>query len=318
MHDAGQTPTYVIALGGNAIIRQGEEGTIEQQAAHAREALEAVAALAAGGAHIVITHGNGPVVGNILLRNEAAAGSVSPMPLYIADADSAGGIGFLLQYTLLNLLREASLDRAVATLVTQVVVDPEDPAFAEPSKPVGPHYDAARAVELTREHSWLMTEVAPGIWRRVVASPLPTRIIETEVVRKLAESGDIVIAAGGGGIPVVEGPTGLITPVDAVVDKDFASALLARDLEADVLILLMEADALYRDWGTQDARPVDRISVSDARELLDSGNLSRGSIGPKLAACAQFAEETGRDALICASDRLADALAGRAGTRVTP
>ncbi|MBS3956139.1 MAG: carbamate kinase [Clostridiales bacterium] len=318
MHQHINTPLYVIALGGNAIIRPGEAGTIEQQVAHASEALEPVARLAAEGAGIVLTHGNGPVVGNILLRNEAAAESVSPMPLYIADADSEGGIGFMLQNTLRNLMRRIGVTREVATIVTQVAVDPNDPAFTAPSKPVGPHYAAARARELANLRGWTLAKVGADAWRRVVPSPRPLRIIETAVVRTLVDAGDVVIAAGGGGIPVFESADGAtLTPIDAVVDKDWSSALLARDIGADLLAVLMEADALYLGWGSDTARLVPRITVGDAHVLLDSGALAAGSIAPKLAACVMFVEYTGKEALMCASNRLEEGLVGKSGTRIT-
>lgn len=319
MEAAAHAPLYVIALGGNAILRPGEAGTIEQQTAHAREALEPVARLAARGAGLVLTHGNGPVVGNILLRSEAAAGSVSPMPLYIADADSEGGIGFMLQNTLRNLMRQTGVDREVATIVTQVAIDASDPAFAAPSKPVGPHYDATRARELADSRGWTLARVGADSWRRVVPSPRPLRVIETAIVRTLVRAGDIVIAAGGGGVPVVESADrATLTPIDAVVDKDWSSALLARDIGADRLAILMEADALYLHWGTDSARAIRHITTADARVLLDSGTLASGSIAPKLAACVMFVEETGREALMCASNRLEEGLAGAEGTRVTP
>ena len=318
MNAMPDTPLHVIALGGNALIRRGERGTIEEQTAHAREALAPVAELAATGARIVVTHGNGPIVGNILLRNEAAAASVHPMPLYIADADSEGGIGFVLQYTLRNLMREAGVDRTAATIVTQVVVDPADPAFLVPSKPVGPHYEPDRAAELAALEGWMLTEVASGVWRRVVPSPRPVRIIEAGTAKLMTDAGVIVIAAGGGGIPVTEDTNGIVSPVDAVVDKDWTSALLACDLDADSLAILMEADALYRDWSTPHASRIARITAAEADEMLASGQLATGSIAPKVAACAHFARTTGREAVMCAAEDLTGAIAGTAGTHVVP
>ncbi len=318
MSATADTPLHVIALGGNAIIRRGERGTIEEQTAHAREALAPVAELAATGARIVVTHGNGPIVGNILLRNEAAAASVQPMPLYIADADSEGGIGFVLQYTLRNLMRESGVERSAATVVTQVVVDPADPAFLAPSKPVGPHYGPERAAELSALEGWMLSEVAPRAWRRVVPSPRPVRVVETETVRLLTDAGVIVIAAGGGGVPVTEDARGIVTPVDAVIDKDWTSALLASDLAAETLAVLMEADGLYRDWGTPQAIRIDTITVAEAEEMLASGALAAGSIAPKLAACTLFVRTTGREAVICSAEDLEAGLSATAGTRVVP
>ncbi len=317
-------PPIVVALGGNAIVRRGESGTIEQQALRAREALTPVADLVAAGRSVVLTHGNGPVVGNIIMRNEAARDIVPPMPLYIAGADSEGGIGFMLQNTLHNLLAERDLPRPVVTLVTQVVVDPADPAFGIADKPIGPYLGRPEADLLGAERGWSFAEAGDGPLRRVVPSPRPLRVVEAPAVGTLAAAGQVVIAAGGGGVPVVERPDGTLEPVEAVVDKDWTSALLACEIGASALAVLMEADGLYRDWGTPTAERIERLTVTEARELIDGGSLARGSIAPKVAACAWFAAEcrasaghAPAEAVICASDALADALAGRAGTRIS-
>lgn len=309
---------YVIALGGNAILRRGDDGTITTQFARADASMRHVAVLAAAGDRLVLTHGNGPVVGNIVLRNEAARDTVPPMPLYIAGADSEGGIGLMLQMSLHNRLRTAGVDRAVLSVITQCVVDAGDPAFAAPSKPIGPYFDAFGAARLTAEEGWVFAEEGDRGWRRIVASPQPLRIVEAPTIRRLAEEGDIVIAAGGGGVPVLEGEDGTLQGVDAVIDKDRASALLAREIDASVLVILMEEPHVFVAYGTPRQRSLERLTVDEADALIASGELAKGSIRPKVEACADFARTCGREAIICAVDSLEDALAGRAGTRIVP
>jgi carbamate kinase len=306
----------VVALGGNAILRRGDDGAIATQFARAGLALAPVARLAATGTRLVVTHGNGPVVGNIVVRNQLAAGHVTPMPLYVADADSEGGIGFMLQTTLLNLCEGAGCARPVVTLVTLVEVDADDPAFAAPDKPIGLHMTAEQARALAAEQGWTVREEPGCGWRRVVASPEPVRIVEAATIARLARAGDIVIAAGGGGVPVARGADGRLTGIDAVVDKDRASALLAIDADADALVILMEAEAVALGFGTADERLLDRLTAREVRELLAAGAFAGGTIGPKVEAAARFAEATGKPAHICRADALEDALAGRAGTMI--
>ena len=307
--------TIVVALGGNAISRAGDEPGIESQFARADSAMGHVASLVAEGAHIVLTHGNGPVVGDILLRNEAARDRIAPMPLYIADADSEGGIGLMLQQSLGNQLRLRGVPVPIVALVTQVVVDADDPAFDSPTKPIGPRMNSEEAHRLASERGWHIAEEPGRGWRRVVPSPRPQRIIETAAVRALVRAGVVAIAAGGGGVPVVEDADGMLRGVDAVIDKDWASAVLAAEIAAEAFVILMEADAVYESWGTPDETRFDRLTPEQAHDLLGSGGLLAGSIGPKVAACAWFAEKTGNTALICRGEDLTAALAGRAGTR---
>lgn len=308
--------TLVIALGGNAILRRGDDGTITTQFARADASMRHIAVLAAAGDRLVLTHGNGPVVGNIVLRNEAARDIVPPMPLYIAGADSEGGIGLMLQMSLHNRLRLAGVERTVLSVVTQCVVAADDPAFTTPTKPIGPYFDKARATRLAAEEGWVFAEEGDRGWRRVVASPRPLSIIEAETIGRLAAEGDIVIAAGGGGVPVIERANGTLRGVDAVIDKDWASALLACEIGADTLVILMEESQVFAHYGTPRQQALDRVTVTEAETMLASGGLASGSIGPKLEACAYFARTCGREAVICAVDALEDALAGRAGTRV--
>jgi carbamate kinase len=316
-HAAAEPRTLVVALGGNAILRRGDDGSISTQIARADAAMAHVARLAAAGHLIAVTHGNGPVVGNIVLRNEAGRGSVTPMPLYIADADSEGGLGLMLQLSLENALVRAGVERPVATIVTETIVDAADPAFGHPTKPIGPYYrDEAMPALRAAEPEWAFIEVPGRGWRRVVPSPRPLSIVEREVIGRLVAAGTVTIAAGGGGVPVVAVPDGRRAGVDAVIDKDWASALLATEIGADALLIAMEADRVYRRWGTERSEPVDRLTSDDANDLLASGRLEEGSIAPKVAASAWFAAGTGRPAVICRAEDLEAALEGRAGTRI--
>lgn len=306
----------VIALGGNAIIRPGERGTIEEQFAHAEETMRSIARLAADGHTLVITHGNGPVVGNIVLRGEAARNEVPPMPLYIAGADSEGGLGLMLQQALHNELARIGIERPIATLVTQTVVDPDDAAFERPTKPIGPFMTGDIARERAARDDWSIAEFPGRGWRRVVASPLPERIVEIDTVRKLADEGVIVIAAGGGGVPVSETADGILRGVDAVVDKDWTGALLACATGADVFVILMESDAVYRDWGGPGQSVVAELSTLEAGELLASDAFEPGTVAPKIAAAAYAADTCGCLSIITSPDRLRAALEGQGGTRV--
>jgi carbamate kinase len=308
----------LVALGGNALLRGGDDGGIATQFERADAAMDHIARLAAAGDELVLTHGNGPVVGNIVLRGEAARSSVPPMPLYIAGADSQGGIGLMLEMSLRNALRRAGIGRDVATIVTQMVVRADDPALGLPSKPIGPYYDddhLSRLQEL--EPDWVFARVAGRGWRRVVPSPVPMRVVEVGTVRLLVESGAIVIAAGGGGVPVIEDANGRLSGVDAVIDKDWASALLAQQVAADALVILMETDAVYECWGTPSQRRVERLTVAEAEALVVGGTLESGSIAPKVAAGAAFARASGRAAILCRAEDLEAALEGGAGTRIS-
>ncbi|MCX8006926.1 MAG: carbamate kinase [Coriobacteriia bacterium] len=315
MAPAPDTRLLVIALGGNAILRRGDDGTIGTQFQRADESMRALVPLIARGDRIILTHGNGPIVGNIVIRNEAARDLIPPMPLYIADADSEGGIGFMLETSLTNALSAAGIDRRVVTVVTRCVVDDKDPAFSRPTKPIGPYFTPQEAERLARTEGWVFTEVPGAGMRRVVASPLPIEVIEAPTIFQLAAAGDVVIAAGGGGVPVVRRQDGTLAGVDAVIDKDWASAVLGEAVGADNLVVLMEADRVYESFGTPDARPLDVLTVADAEQLLP--RLDPGSVGPKVAACAHFVRTTGRDAVICSAEHIHDALAGQAGTRIT-
>jgi carbamate kinase len=293
----------VVALGGNALLKRGEPMTAENQRANIRRAALALAALVRASHDLVITHGNGPQVG--LLALQAAASSDAPFPLDVLDAESAGMIGYVIQQELGNVLR----GKRVATLLTQVRVDPHDPAFANPVKPIGATYDEATARRMADARGW---RIGPdnGRWRRVVPSPRPLAILEADVLAFLVDHGVIVICAGGGGIPVVELQDGAMTGVEAVIDKDLASALLARQVAADMLVMLTDVDAVYRDYGTPGAAPIAHLHVSD----IAPGAFAAGSMRPKLEAAIDFSSATGHPAAI---GRLEDAAAIVEGTRGT-
>lgn len=296
----------VVALGGNALLRRGEPMTAGNQRANVARAAVALAALAAAGHDLVITHGNGPQVG--LLALQAASTPDTPMPLDILDAESAGMIGYVLQQELANVMK----DRLFATLLTQVLVKADDPAFASPTKPIGPVYDEAAARKLASERGWSIMPDGNG-WRRAVPSPRPLDILEKEVISFLVERGVVVICAGGGGIPVVKLPSDSVAGVEAVVDKDHASSLLARKLRADMLLLLTDVDAVYRGWGTPAAQAISSIRRHD----ISGDEFPAGSMGPKVTAAAEFAA-TGRPAGIGTLEDALLIVKGQRGTTILP
>jgi carbamate kinase len=291
--------SVVVALGGNALLRPGERGTAAEQLANLRRAVTAMQPLLADD-ELVITHGNGPQVGNELIRQERAADEVPPLPLWLAVAQTQAEIGALIV---------AELPEEPTVVLTHVSVAPDDPAFDRPTKPIGPFYSEEQAKELQRDRGWALVSDANRGHRRVVPSPLPLEVVELEVIRKLVASGTTVIACGGGGIPVVRRGDRIVG-VDAVIDKDRASALLARGLEARRLVILTEVPAVFRSFGTPQQEEIRELTRTDAEKLLPE--LAEGSMRPKIEAALSFGGET----LITSFDTLADALGGRAGTRV--
>lgn len=314
-----QTRRMVIALGGNAIIPAGRRGTYTEQLLLTRRTMDQVAELAGSGHQIVLTHGNGPVVGNIVLRNEAgySCHGIPPMPLFICGADSQGGLGYMIQQALQNSLHARGLQRQVASLVTQVVVDPNDPAFANPTKPIGPFYSAETAAILRRENGWSVVEDASRGYRRVVPSPHPQEVVEWEAIKAMTKAGIITIAAGGGGIPVALDENGELYGVDAVIDKDRATALLGGLINADTLLVITSIDRVYRDYGKPHAKPLPHLDAVEAAELLAAGQFDAGSMGPKIESALVFLAGGGREVVITDSGSILTALAGQAGTRVT-
>jgi len=295
----------VIALGGNALLRQGEQPDPDMQAAHVREAAVALAAVAKEH-EVVITHGNGPQIGLLALQAAALEGGPAA-PLDLLGAESEGFIGYMIE----RALAAALPGRDIATLLTMVEVDPNDPAFAWPSKPIGPWYDAAEAARLERERGWRFASEGDRR-RRVVPSPAPIRILELHTIRLLVERGVLVICAGGGGIPVAVRADGAIRGIEAVIDKDRAAALLAEMLRADALLLLTDVDAVYRGWGTDGAAPIPHLTPETASKLA----LDPGSMGPKVEAACAFASHGDRFAGIGSLEAAAEILAGRAGTTI--
>jgi carbamate kinase len=292
--------TTVVALGGNALVGPGERGTAAEQLANLREAVRSLAPVLADGP-AVITHGNGPQVGNELLRQERAADEAPPLPLWLAVAQTQAEIGALI---------EAAVAGSVACVLTHVRVDAGDEAFRRPTKPVGPFYGETRARELERERGWVVVQDAGRGWRRVVPSPRPLEVVELDSIRALVERGTTVVACGGGGIPVDDTMRG----VDAVIDKDRASALLAAALPADRLLILTAVPAVARAFGTPEARELRELTVAEAEALAPE--LAEGSMRPKVEAAAEFVRATGGEALITSAEALAEALAGRAGTSI--
>ena len=296
----------VAALGGNALMKRGEPMTAANQRTNIRGAALALADVIAEGHMLVITHGNGPQVG-LLTMQAAATPEEGQFPLDVLDAESAGMIGYVIEQELGNVLK----DRRFATLLTQVKVDPGDPAFSTPTKPIGPMYDEAAARALATTRHWRIAADGSG-WRRVVPSPKPVTILGTEVIRMLVEHDVIVICTGGGGIPVVEKPDGSLVGVEAVIDKDLASALLARQLRADALLMLTDVDAVYADYGTAHARKLETIDAGTVK----AADFASGSMGPKIAAAAEFAQTTGKSAFIGSLGDAVAILQGEEGTRI--
>ena len=308
--------TAVIALGGNALSPAGARSTIHDQFRHTRDSLGPIVDLALDGWNLCVVHGNGPQVGDALLRNELARAEVVPLPLGVLVAATAGWIGYMIQQSLENALRRAGSDRATATIITQVHVSRDDPALKNPTKFIGHEIDPERAAELVAEGNAVKPD-GRGRLRRVVASPAPVAVNEVGVIRTLAEQGTIVIACGGGGAPIYRHPTLGLEGVDAVVDKDLAAAVLARDLEAELLIILTDVDAVYLDWGKPTQRALTKLTVEEAESLDHSGSFGEGSMGPKVRAAIDFARRTGGRAIITELKRGRDAVRGEAGTTIT-
>jgi carbamate kinase len=305
--------TVVVALGGNALLAEGERGDIHQQFAHTRESLAPIVAMARDGWRIAVVHGNGPQIGDELYRNEMARGVLPPLPLGVLVAATAGWIGYMIQQSLQNALARAHIERDVVTVITQVLIDPDDPATREPIKPIGRVLDEEAAEIMRREHGWSMREEGNG-WRRIVPSPVPRDIVEREQIRRLIERDTIVIAAGGGGTPVYRHPVLRLEGVDAVIDKDRAAAVLARTLDAEVLLILSNVDGVYTGWGTEQRRKLDELDSSQAEALLRDNELGKGSMAPKVEAALAFVQAGGEKAIIARLDQGLEALNGNAGT----
>jgi carbamate kinase len=308
-------PRVLVALGGNAILKHRDTGTAEEQLHNIRGICRILAGMVAAGYHIAITHGNGPQVGDILLKNELAKETLPPMPLDVCGAESQGMIGYMLQQSFHNELRLVGIDRWVVTFLTQTLVDEQDPAFLNPQKPIGPFYTAMEAKRLREEKGWTLIDDAGRGYRRVVASPEPIEIVEGSMIRSLFDEGFLVIAAGGGGIPVVkQGREGTLHGVEAVIDKDHSAALLAGILSADVLLILTDVDNVFLNFGGRDRIALGRIPAETARHYLDAGHFPEGSMGPKIESALRFIAAGGREAIITSPSHAMDALSGISGT----
>ncbi|MBI2868104.1 MAG: carbamate kinase [Chloroflexi bacterium] len=305
----------VVALGGNALLRRGEEPTVARQFRRAAAAMGHVATLAARRWSLVVTHGNGPQVGNILIRVEAALGKAYTLPLSMCVAESQGEIGYVIEQSLHNQLQVRGLKRPVVGLLTQVLVDRRDPAFKDPTKPIGPFYSGRQAA-LLRRKGFHLAQVDKAAWRRVVPSPQPLGIVEADTVRTLLRQGVIVIAAGGGGIPVTQ-EDGRLKGVDAVIDKDLASACLAKSIGAELLLILTDVPRVALNFGTNKQQDIPLMTATEARRYTAEGHFPPGSMGPKVAAAIDFVEHGGEKAIITCPERLLAALKGRQGTHIT-
>jgi carbamate kinase len=305
----------VIALGGNALLRRGAEDTFAEMYRAARTAAERVADIAADGWEVVVTHGNGPQVGRILLQQEAAAGIVHPMPLDVCGAESQGQIGYLLQVTIGDVFFERGMERPVATVLTLTRVRPDDPAFAHPTKFVGQYYEEDEARGLEAERGYTMKPDPHGGWRRVVPSPTPYSIVETPIVERLVADGVIVIASGGGGVPVVEDGPRLIGK-EGVVDKDLAAAILAHEVGATTLLVLTDVKKVQRGYGSFMPEDIDRMTLKEAAAMLKKGEFGAGSMGPKVEAAMGFVKAGGTRAVIADLEDASAALQGTAGTEI--
>jgi carbamate kinase len=308
----------VVALGGNAISNPREPDNITNQFSHTRQALTGVVGLIERGYRLAITHGNGPQVGNALLRVECAADRAPILPLGVIVADTEGGMGYMIEQCFQNVLLRHKLERDVVTIVSQVLVDPNDPALVNPTKFVGQHYSEAEAKRLAEVQGWTVKPYGTDKWRRVVGSPEPLQILNGATIRDLILSGKIVIAAGGGGIPVYRKDDGWLEGVDAVIDKDRASAILGRDIGAHELFILTDTEYVALNYGKPEQKALRRVTVSELERYYKEGHYPAGSMGPKVEAAIKFLRAGGQRVIICALSKFMESLDGNSGTTVVP
>jgi carbamate kinase len=310
----------VIALGGNAIKEWNQKGSAEEQFENVKRSCSHIVSIVKRGYRIAITHGNGPQVGNLLIQQEAGSKAVSPQPIDICDAMTQGQIGYMIQQALLDELKDVGLDRDVVTLITRVMVDKEDPGFRNPTKPVGPFYTKDQKEHYKKEPDHILKKinVKGGRYRRVVPSPAPLRIVEARVIKKLFESGAIVIASGGGGIPVILNDVGHVTGVEAVIDKDLAGEKLAESVGADIFMILTDVEKVYLHFGEKKQEALSKLSAEQAKQYLREGYFPSGSMGPKVEACIRFIEYGGERSIITSLNYAVRALDGKEGTHILP
>ena len=308
----------VVAIGGNSLIKDEAHKTVPDQFDAVRETAVHIAEMIEQGWNVVITHGNGPQVGFILLRSELSNHVLHPVPLDSCGADTQGAIGYMIQQALHNEFLRRSIQRQCITVVTQVLVDSNDPALHNPSKPIGSFYEEEEARAKMEREGWSMVEDAGRGWRRVVPSPIPKEIIERDAIDTLIKSGFIVVAVGGGGIPVLRDNEGKLSGIEAVIDKDFASSLLATELQADLLLISTAVEKAAINFKKPNQRDLDRISLSEAEQYYNEGHFARGSMGPKIQASINYLEHGGRAALITMPETIGKALSGQTGTWIIP
>ncbi len=309
--------TAVVAIGGNSLIRDEDHQTVADQFETARETCTHIASMVEQGWRVVITHGNGPQVGSILLRSELASKDVNTVPLDSCGAETQGELGYMIQQCLHNEFKQRGIRRPVATVVTQVLVKKNDPAFKNPTKPIGPFYSKAEAARYRDERKWKIIEDSGRGWRRVVPSPMPMQVVELDVIRSLSRRGVIVIAVGGGGIPVVQ-ERGKLKGIEAVIDKDHASALLAVGLRADLFLISTAVEKVAVDFDKPNQKSLDKITLAEAKKFHDEGHFPPGSMGPKIEAIISFLKKGGKEAIITSPDSIEDALLGKTGTHILP
>jgi len=310
--------TAVVALGGNAISKEGEEDSIPKQFENTQKSLASVVELIKEGYNLAITHGNGPQVGNAILRVELSKEKAPILPLYICVADTEGGMGFMIEQCLKNRLQKEKIEREVVTLITQVIVDKNDPAIKNPSKFIGQFYLKEEAEKFAKERGWVVKKDSNRGYRRVVPSPIPKEIVEKKTIKSLVENGVVVIASGGGGIPVFYNENGTLQGMEGVIDKDRASAVLARDIRAELLLILTGVEKAFLNFGTLLQKELDKITLAGAKQFLAEGHFPPGSMGPKIEAAISFLESGGKEVIITSIEKAYEAVLGKAGTRIVP
>ena len=305
----------IVALGGNALIKRGQEGTIYEQFANTREISKHIVKMIKDGWNVVVTHGNGPQVGAILLQNDLARDITPSMPLGICVAESEGLIGYMIQQCLSNALKEANVDKPVVALITQVLVDEEDPSFKNPTKPIGPYYGEEEVQELVDE-GYKIKKAKDG-WRIVVPSPDPKSIVEGEIIKKLLDDGILVIASGGGGMPVIEKEGWGLDGIEAVIDKDLASERLAEAIDAELFVILTNVEKVYVNFNKKNQKALEKVTLDEIKKHYDAGEFPSGSMGPKVLAAIRFLESGGKKVIISSVEKGYEALNGKTGTHIT-
>ncbi len=313
-----QARCAVVALGGNAISPSGEPSSVAEQFSHTRSSLKGVVNLLKLGYNMAITHGNGPQVGDKLLRVELTSEQLPDIPLGVLVADTQGSMGYMIEQSLQNHLMKEDVNRQVVTLITQVLVDENDPAFIDPTKYIGQYYTQEEAEQFTSEKGWKLKLYKEDKWRRVVGSPKPLAIVNRKAIRELVQQGVVLIASGGGGIPVCRNPYSILEGVDAVIDKDRAGAIMAHDIEAQEFIIVTNIDTVKLNYGKSNERSIRKMRIREAKEYLAEGHFPEGSMGSKVEAAVQFVEHGGERAIICALEDMEEALKGNAGTLISP